>query len=110
VGYPGGYGAVKLCNFNEGDTFANDGTPISAATAADLNDETVSSVLAAANAYLGNGGVVPFGLGNAADLGELVASLNLAFDLKDWNDDQIDDCACGGMTAFAESHLCPPAE
>ena len=101
------YGSVVLCNFAEGDTFVNDGTPISAATAAALNGQTVAQVLAAANAYLG-GGALPYGLANAADLNELVANLNLAFDLKDWNGDNVDDCDCGGMTAFAESHLCTP--
>lgn len=102
------YAKAVLCNFAEGDTFKNDGTPISAATAAALNGQTVAQVLAAANAYLGGGGAValPYALSSAADLNELVANLNLAFDLKDWDGDEIDDCACGGMTAFAESHLC----
>jgi hypothetical protein len=107
-GFPAGYGDVVLCKFAEGDTFTNDGTPISAATAAALNGQSVSDVLAAANAYLGGNGVVPvpYGLANAADLNELVANLNLAFDGKDWNGDTVDDHECGGMTAFAESHLC----
>jgi hypothetical protein len=106
-GYPAGYGDVVLCGFVEGDTFTIDGTPISAATAAALNGQSVSDVLAAANAYLGgNGGVpLPYGLSTAADLNELVANLNLAFDLKDTDGDEIDDAACGGMTAFATDHL-----
>lgn len=106
VGYPTGYGALKLCNFAEGDTFKNDGTPISAATATALNGQTISQVLAAANTYLGNGGTVPYGLTNASDLGELVANLNLAFDGKDWDGNGSDDCECGGMSSFAENHLC----
>jgi hypothetical protein len=109
-GYPQGYGSVRLCDFAEGDTFKNDGTPISAATAAALNGQTVNQVLAAANAYLGGSVVlVPYGLGSAGNLNELVDQLNLAFDLKDWDNNGTDDCACGGMTAFAESHLCPAA-
>ena len=102
------YASAVLCNFEAGDTFKIDGTPITAATAAALNGQTVSQVLVAANAYLGGNGVValPYGLTSAADLNELVANLNLAFDLKDWNGDAVDDCDCGGMTAFAESHLC----
>ena len=104
----GNYAALKLCKFAEGDTFKNDGSPISAATALALNGQTVADVLAAANAYLGGNGAVPvpYSLSNAADLNELVANLNLAFDQKDWDGDGTDDCACGGMTAFAESHLC----
>jgi len=98
------YALVKLCRFKEGDTFTNDGTLISAATATALNGQTVAQMLAAANAYLG-GGPLPYGLTNAADLNELVANLNLAFHLKDWDNNGTDDCACGGMTAFAESHL-----
>jgi hypothetical protein len=103
------YAAVKLCNFAAGDAFKIDDTPISQATADALNGQTVADVLAAANAYLGgNGAALPYGLGNAADLNELVANLNLAFDLKDWDGDGIEDCACGGMTAFAEDHICLP--
>jgi len=99
------YALLKLCNFVEGDTFKNDGAPISLATANALNTQTVGDVLAAANTYLG-GGALPYGLASAADLNELVANLNLAFDLKDWDNDGDDDCACGGMTSFAASHLC----
>jgi len=107
-GYPAGYGDQVLCGFAEGDTFKLDGTPISTATAAALNGQTVSQVLAAANAYLGGNGAValPYGLASAADLNELVANLNLAYDLKDWNGDGTDDAACGGQTAFAENHIC----
>jgi len=110
TGSPAGYGAAVLCKFVAGDTFKNDGSPISAATAAALNSQTVSQVLAAANAYLGGNGTValPYGLASAADLNELVANLNLAFDGKDWDGDGTDDHDCGGMTAFAESHLCKP--
>jgi hypothetical protein len=70
----------------------------------------VSQVLAAANAYLGGNGAValPYGLSSAAELNELVANLNLAFAGKDWDGDTVDDYECGGMTAFAESHLCQP--
>lgn len=107
-GYPAGYGEQVLCGFLAGDTFTNAGTPISAATAAALNGQTLSQVLAAANAYLGgNGGVaVPYSLGSAAQLNELVANLNLAYDLKDWDGDGVDDHECGGQTAFAENHIC----
>ncbi len=104
TGYPKGYGDVKLCKFDTTSTLTNSGTPISQATADWLNLQTVSSVLAAANTYLG-GGALPPGM-TAADLNELVADLNLAFDLTDWNGDGIADCACGGMTSFAEQHLC----
>jgi hypothetical protein len=109
-GSAGSYGDAVLCNWAEGDTFKNDGTPISAATAAALNGQTVSDVLAAANAFLGGNGAVPlpYALSSAAELNELVAALNLAFDLRDWDGDGLDNCACGGMTAFAESHLCQP--
>ena len=104
---PAGYGDAKLCNFAEGDTFKNDGTPISQATADALNGQSVTDVLAAANAYLGgNGAALPYSLTSAADLNELVANLNLAFDLKDWDGDGVDDHECGGMTSFAEDHLC----
>jgi hypothetical protein len=106
-GSAGSYADAMLCSFSEGDTFKNDGSPISQATADALNGQTVADVLAAANAYLGgNGAALPYALSSAADLNELVANLNLAFDLKDWDGDDVDDCACGGMTAFAESHLC----
>ncbi|HEX5009958.1 MAG TPA: hypothetical protein VFY71_06115, partial [Planctomycetota bacterium] len=100
------YGDALLCDFAEGDTFKNDGAPISQATADALNGQTVSDVLAAANAYLGGNGAValPYALTSAADLNELVANLNLAFDGKDWDGDGIDDHDCGGMSAFAESH------
>lgn len=106
-GYPAGYGDVELCGFVQGDTFEINGTPISAATAAALNGQSVSDVLAAANAYLGGNGAVPlpYSLSSAGDLNQLVANLNLAFDLKDTDGDGIDDAACGGMTAFATDHL-----
>jgi hypothetical protein len=106
TGFPAGYGNVVLCNFQEGDTFTNSGTPISAATAAALNGQTVSQVLAAANAYLGNGGTVPYVLGSAGVLNELISNLNLAFDGTDWDGNGVDDHECGGMSAFAENHMC----
>jgi hypothetical protein len=110
VGYPAGYGDAVLCNFKEGDTFVENGDGISAATATALNGQTVSDVLAAANAYLGGNGTVavPYFLAGAGDLNQLVSNLNLAFELADWEPDGVDNCACGGMTAFAESHLCKP--
>jgi hypothetical protein len=106
-GYPAGYGDIELCAFAAGDTFTIAGTPISAATAAALNGQSVSDVLAAANAYLGGNGAVPvpYALASAGELNQLVANLNLAFDLKDTDGDSIDDAACGGMTAFAIDHL-----
>jgi hypothetical protein len=106
-GFPAGLGDAVLCSFEEGDTFKNDGTPISAATARALNGQTVASVLAAANAYLGGAGAVavPFELTSAADLNELLANFNLSF-----HDPYVDgngvEQPCGGMSAFAESHLC----
>jgi len=104
----GGYGNAKLCNFEEGDYFQNSGNPISAATAALLNTQTVNDVLAATNAYLGGNGAipVPYGLANAGVLNELISQLNLAFD-GSYTDAGNVEHECGGMSAFAESHLCP---
>ncbi len=98
----GGYGAAALCNWDAGETFRIDGTPISAETAAALNGETVADVLAAVNAYLGGNGAVavPYGLANAGALNELVSALNLTFH------DPVGTAGCGDMSAFAESHLC----
>jgi hypothetical protein len=98
---PGGYGAAVLCKFVQGSTFVNNGTPISAATAAALNGQTVAQVLAAVNLYLGGNGAVPvpYGLANAGVLNELVSQLNLTFH------DGTSGC---DMSALAENHLCKP--
>lgn len=108
------YGKAFLCSFVEGQTLKVDGKPISAETAAALNGQTVADVLAAANAYLGNGGTVPYGLGSASALNELIDELNLAFDGKDWDGDGIDDHECGGKSEFGATHICcdlkPPGD
>ena len=108
------YGKAFLCSFVEGQTLKVDGKPISAETAAALNGQTVADVLAAANAYLGNGGNVPYGLGSASALNELIDELNLAFDGKDWDGDGIDDHECGGKSEFGATHICcdlkPPGD
>ncbi|MFM7215471.1 MAG: hypothetical protein ACKO3H_11410, partial [Verrucomicrobiota bacterium] len=72
-----------------------------------LNGQTVAEVLAAANAYLGNGGTVPYGLASAAELNALIDDLNLAFDNPwDSDGDGIPDKDCGGSSPFATAHLC----
>lgn len=100
------YGKAYLCSFVAGETLKVGGKPISAETAAALNGQTVGDVLAAANAYLGNGGNVPYGLGTAATLNELIDELNLAFDGKDWDGDGIADHECGGRSEFGAAHIC----
>lgn len=105
TGYPAGYGSLTLCRFEAGDTWMNDATTISAATAAALNGQTVGQVLAAANAYL-DGGPLPYALASAGQLNQLVDNLNLAFD-GSYTTAGGASCACGGISAFAQSHLCP---
>ena len=100
------YGKAFLCSFAAGQTLKVEGTPISEETAVALNGRTVADVLAAANAYLGNGGTVPYGLGSAAALNELIDELNLAFDGKDWDGDGIADHECGGKSEFGMTHIC----
>jgi hypothetical protein len=103
-GFPGGLGDVVLCHFVAGSTWQNNATPITQAQADFLNGQTVSQVLAAVNAYLGNGGSVPYGL-NVSQLNELVAALNLSFHetVLDEGGNVISAC---GPSAFASAHLC----
>jgi hypothetical protein len=106
-GFPAGFGAAVLCKFAAGSSFVALGAPLTQAQADALNGQSVSQVLAAVNAYLGGAGViqVPYGLGTAGVLNELVSNLNLSFH------DPYTDAGgvthdCGDMNFLAESFMC----
>lgn len=109
-GFPAGFGSLVL-KFAVGDTFRNDGTPLTQDQAMALNGQTIQQVLVATNAYLGGGGLVPppYNLGSAGYLNELISQLNLSFDtpldVDIDGDGSIDNC---GISAFGNLHLQRP--
>lgn len=97
--FPAGFGDLVL-RFKAGDTFVNDGTPLTAEQAAALNGQTINQVLQQTNLYLA-GGPLPYFLATAGQLNQLVSQLNLSFHVSE----NSDDC---GISAFGLAHLARP--